>query len=85
MTPWEMEQKITDDDRVLLNSAITTERQAQWVEAQVKRARRELEILELLQATVEKLHKTQKEEIKKRELGTVYRMQLNAAGLARGM
>jgi len=80
-----MDRQLNDDDRVLLNSAITTERQAQWVALQVKRARRELDILELLQGTVAKLHEAQKAQIKERGLGPAYKIQLNAAGLERGL
>ena len=79
------ERQITDQDRDLLNEAISSEYQAQWIAGQIRRCRRDLDILERLKGAVEALHKIQKDEIKKRELGEAYRTNLRVAGLEKGL
>ena len=79
------ERQITDDDRRVLNERLSIEAQFQWVDSQIRRHKRELDIMEQLHSTVAHLRERQQAEIMKRDLGAAWKSFLIGEGLERGL
>jgi hypothetical protein len=79
------ERRITDDDRRVLNERLNIEAQFQWVDSQVRRHKRELDIMEKLRGTVAHLRERLQDEIEMRDLGPAWKSFLTGGGLERGL